>query len=77
MAKSQELVSVQSKKENLVAQISSEQNEMFKMLDQMEAEARALNSEIKRLQAEAAARAAKNGTSTKAPGAYTWPLHHI
>lgn len=79
VAKSQELVTVQTKKENLVAQINAEQNEMFKMLDQMEAEARKLNNEIKRLQAEAAARAAreaaKNGkaVNTKAPGAYLWP----
>ena len=43
---------------------------MYDILEDLEAESKALNSEIQRLQAE---QAAKNGTSTKAPGAYVWP----
>lgn len=73
VARSQELETASQKKEALVAQINAEQDALYDILEDLEKESKALNSEIKRLQAEAAAKAAKNGTTTKAPGAYLWP----
>lgn len=72
-AKSQELATASAQKQSLVDQINAEQGALYDLLEDLEAESKALNSEIKRLQAEQAAKNAKNGVSTKAPGAYLWP----
>ena len=70
VAKSQELEVASQKKQSLVDQINADLNAQFDLLEDLEAESKALSSEIQRLQAAAAA---KNGGTTKAPGAYSWP----
>ena len=64
------MATASAQKQSLVDQINAEQDALYDILEDLEAESKALNSEIKRLQAE---QAAKNGTNTKAPGAYLWP----
>lgn len=65
--KAQELSVASAEQQKVVNAINADVNATFAMLEEMEAEAKSLNSEIKRLQA------AQNSGNTTAPSAYLWP----
>ena len=67
VTKAEELAIASAEQQKVVNAINADVNATFAMLEEMEAEANALNSEIQRL-------SAANGTgSVEAPSIYTWP----
>ncbi len=66
MAKSAELATATQAQQQLVSQINSDLDAQFEILEDLEAESKAIASQIKAIQA-------KNASTTKAPGAYQWP----
>ncbi len=66
MTKSAELATASQAQQQLVNQINSDLNAQFEILEDLEAESKAIASQIAAIQA-------KNKGITSAPGAYLWP----
>ncbi len=66
MAKSAELATATQAQQQLVNQINSDLNAQFEILEDLEAESKAIASQIAAIQA-------KSRGTTSAPGAYVWP----
>ena len=66
MTKSAELATASQAQQQLVNQINSDLNAQFEILEDLEAESKAIASQIAAIQA-------KNKGTTSAPGAYLWP----
>ncbi len=67
VVKTQELSVASAEQQKVVNEINADVNATFAMLEEMEAEAESLNSEIQRLQA------AQNSGNQTAPTGYVWP----
>ena len=66
MAKSAELATATQAQQQLVNSINSDLNAQFEILEDLEAESKAIANQIAAIQA-------KSKSTTKAPGAYVWP----
>ena len=67
LEKSAELAVATQAQQQLVNQINSDLNAQFEILEDLEAESKAIASQIKALQAK------NSSSNTSAPGAYVWP----
>ena len=67
LEKSAELAAATQAQQQLVNQINSDLNAQFEILEDLEAESKAIASQIKAIQAK------NSSNNTSAPGAYVWP----